>query len=60
MGVTSAVQHIASGLGSFIGGLILSESPTGRLQGYGSIGYLSAALAVISLVLCFRLAPPAE
>lgn len=60
MGVTSAVQHLASGLGSFIGGLILTESPTGRLQGYNTIGYLSAILAVISLVLCFRLAPPAE
>jgi predicted MFS family arabinose efflux permease len=60
MGISSAVQHMASGLGSFIGGLILSESSSGRLHGYGTIGYLSAALAVISLILCYRLAPPAE
>jgi predicted MFS family arabinose efflux permease len=55
MGVTSAVQHIASGLGSFIGGLLLTESPTGLLQGYGIIGYLSATFTIISLLLCFRL-----
>ncbi|HEX7858781.1 MAG TPA: MFS transporter [Verrucomicrobiae bacterium] len=60
MGVSSAVQHMASGLGSFIGGFILSEAPSGRLQGYGKIGYISAAVAIISLALCFRMAPPAE
>jgi len=60
MSVCSAVQHIASGLGSYIGGLILVETNTGRLHGYNSIGYLSAAFAVISLVLCYTLAPPAE
>jgi predicted MFS family arabinose efflux permease len=59
MSVCSAVQHIASGLGSYIGGLILVETNTGRLHGYNTIGYLSAALALISLVLCYRLAPPA-
>lgn len=58
MGVSSAVQHMASGLGSFIGGLILTESSTGGLQGYGTIGHISAGLAVVSLALCFRLAPP--
>ena len=59
MGVCSAVQHIASGLGSYIGGLILVETNSGRLQGYNTIGYLSAIVAVISLVLCYHLAPPA-
>jgi predicted MFS family arabinose efflux permease len=59
MSVCSAVQHIASGLGSYIGGLILVETNSGRLHGYSTIGYLSAALAILSLVLCFRLPPPA-
>jgi predicted MFS family arabinose efflux permease len=59
MGVSSAIQHLASGLGSYIGGLILTEAPNGRLHGYGAIGYLSAALAAVSLVLCYRLAAPA-
>ena len=58
MGVCSAVQHIASGLGSYIGGLILVETNSGRLHGYSTIGYLSAILTVVSLVLCYRLAPP--
>jgi len=60
MSVCSAVQHIASGLGSYIGGLILVESNSGRLHGYKTIGFLSAGLAVASLILCYRLAPPAQ
>ena len=60
MSVCSAVQHISSGLGSSIGGLILVETNTGRLHGYNTIGYLSAALAIFSLVLCYKLAPPAS
>jgi predicted MFS family arabinose efflux permease len=59
MGVSSAIQNLASGLGSYIGGLILTEAPNGRLHGYGTIGYLSAVLAAVSLVLCYRLAAPA-
>ncbi|HVK58602.1 MAG TPA: MFS transporter [Candidatus Kapabacteria bacterium] len=58
MGVSSAVQHMASGLGSFVGGLLLTES-NGRLHHYGTIGYISACVTVVSLVLCYRLAPPA-
>ena len=60
MSVCSAVQHIASGLGSYIGGLILVESNSGRLHGYKTIGFLSAGLAVASLILCYRLAPPPQ
>jgi predicted MFS family arabinose efflux permease len=60
MSVSSAVQHMSSGLGSFIGGLILIESKSGRLIGYNTIGYLSATLALISLALCYKLAPPAK
>ena len=60
MGISSAVQHMASGLGSFIGGLILVETKSGRLQGYNTIGYLSATLAFVSLILCFHLAPPPQ
>jgi MFS transporter, DHA1 family, inner membrane transport protein len=60
MGVSSAVQHLASGLGSFIGGLVLVETSSGRLKGYGSVGWISAGVALVSLALCFLLPPPPE
>lgn len=55
MGVSSAVQNLSAGLGSYFGGLILTETSTGRLKGYGTIGWISAALALVSLALCFTL-----
>ena len=57
MGVTSAMQHLASGLGSFIGGLILTQTTTG-LKGYNTVGWLSTGVALLSLVLCFTLSLP--
>lgn len=55
MGVSSAVQNLAAGLGSYFGGLILTETASGRLQGYGAAGWISAAAALVSLGLCFTL-----
>jgi predicted MFS family arabinose efflux permease len=61
MGVSSAVQHIMSGLGSFSGGLILGQTESGKITGYPTVGWISAAVALLSLALCFTLsAPPQE
>jgi MFS transporter, DHA1 family, inner membrane transport protein len=60
MGVSSAVQHLASGLGSFIGGFVLTETAAGRIKGYGTVGWLSAGVGLLSLVLCFKLSAPAS
>ena len=55
MGVSSAVQNLSAGLGSYLGGLILTETSNGRLKGYGAIGWISAVVAFVSLGLCFTL-----
>lgn len=55
MGVSSAVQNLSAGLGSYLGGLILTETSNGRLKGYGTIGWISAIVALVSLGLCFTL-----
>ena len=55
MGVSSAVQNLSAGLGSYFGGLILTETTNGRLKGYGTIGWVSAAVALFSFGLCFML-----
>ena len=55
MGVSSAVQNLSAGLGSYLGGLILTETSSGRLKGYGAIGWISAVVALVSLGLCFTL-----
>ena len=55
MGVSSAVQNLSAGLGSYFGGLILTETANGRLKGYGPIGWTSAVVALVSLGFCFTL-----
>lgn len=58
MGISSAIQHLSSGLGSFAGGLILGEGTGGRLTHYPAAGFLSVAIALASLGLCFTLTLP--
>lgn len=60
MGVSSAMQHLASGLGSFFSGLLLKQTATGGLKGYGTVGWIAAGVALLSLALCFTLAKPEE
>ncbi|AOB32390.1 MFS transporter [Bordetella sp. H567] len=49
MSVNSAVQQIATGTGAWIGGLMLTTSPTGRISGYGINGWLCCAGIVFAM-----------
>jgi predicted MFS family arabinose efflux permease len=51
MSINSAVQHLSTGLGAFIGGLILDRASDGSLARYPIVGLLAAASTVASLVL---------
>ncbi len=52
MSVNSSVQSVFAGVGSFVSGLIINESRTGELVGYGAVGWLS----VILMAMCIPVA----
>jgi predicted MFS family arabinose efflux permease len=50
----SSVQHVAGGVGAYVGGLIISEGPGGRIEHYGTVGLVGAGATAISLWLATR------
>jgi DHA1 family inner membrane transport protein len=57
LSANSSVQHLALGVGAYVGGLIVAEAADGRLQNFPILGWLSAAATISSLWLAGRLRP---
>jgi DHA1 family inner membrane transport protein len=57
MSLNTAVQHFATGLAPTIAGAILVETPDKKLEGFGTVGLVSAGAAAISLLLAGLLKP---
>ena len=55
LGANAAVQHIAAGLGTSIGGQVLSRSSDGKLLHYPVAGLIGAGVTLVSLWLAGRL-----
>ncbi|MBX3442756.1 MAG: MFS transporter [Planctomyces sp.] len=49
LSANSSVQHVASGLGASIGGFVVSESANGRIEHFGTVGWIAAAATIASL-----------
>jgi predicted MFS family arabinose efflux permease len=60
MSANSAVQHLASGLGAFIGGKIITPTPEGPLANFGKVGIMAVAATVLTLWLAGRVRPAEE
>lgn len=54
MSANSSVQHIASGLGASLGGLIVTQSPGERMQNFEIVGWIAALSTVATLWLAGR------
>ncbi len=59
MSANSAVQHLSTGLGSFIGGIILVKAPDGTLHNFDKVGMIAVGATLLSLWLA-GLVRPAE
>ena len=59
MSANSAVQHVASGLGATLGGMIVTGGAGEPLRNFGTVGMLAAAATVASLWLAARIRPVA-
>ncbi|MFL9865345.1 MFS transporter [Paraburkholderia fungorum] len=49
LSANSALQALGTGSGAWIGGLMLSNSPTGQIVGYGTVGWAAVAVALIGV-----------
>jgi predicted MFS family arabinose efflux permease len=54
MSANSSIQHVASGLGASISGIIVSEAPDGRLEHFGAVGLIAATSTLTTLWLAGR------
>lgn len=62
LSANSAVMSLGTGLGAWLGGLMLSTDASGRIAGYGAVGWIAAGLALCSALWVGRVtsadAPP--
>lgn len=60
MGLVSCVQHISSGMASYIAGWLVLQpaGPTSPLQGYENIGYFCLVFTFIAAYFASRLRKP--
>lgn len=54
LSANSSVQHIAAGFGSYLGGIIVTQSADGQIQHFGAVGWIAAASTLLSLWLAGR------
>jgi predicted MFS family arabinose efflux permease len=57
MSANSSIQHIASGVGTMLGGKLIVESADGRLHHFGTVGLIACAITLLSIWLAGRLKP---
>jgi predicted MFS family arabinose efflux permease len=55
LSANSSVQHVASGVGAYLGGLIVKESAAGRIEHFGLVGWIAAAATLASLWIAARI-----
>jgi predicted MFS family arabinose efflux permease len=57
MSANSSIQHLSAGLGSFLGGLLVTEGANKQLEHFGTVGVLGAAVTLSTLWIAGRLRP---
>ena len=49
LSANSALQALGTGSGAWIGGLMLGNSPGGQIIGYGTVGWMAVAIALVGV-----------
>jgi DHA1 family inner membrane transport protein len=55
LSANASVQHVASGLGAYLGGTIVTQSSTGMIEHFGTVGWIAAGATITSLWLAGRI-----
>jgi predicted MFS family arabinose efflux permease len=54
LSANSSAQHVSAGLGAYLGGLIVAQSASGKIEHFGTVGWIAAAATLSSLWLAGR------
>jgi predicted MFS family arabinose efflux permease len=54
LSANSSVQHVAAGFGAYLGGAIITETADGRIEHFGTVGWIAGAATILSLWLAGR------
>jgi predicted MFS family arabinose efflux permease len=57
LSANASVQHVASGLAAYVGGLVISQAPDGKLEHFGTVGWIAAIATLSSIWLAGRIRP---
>ncbi|WP_114968048.1 MFS transporter [Rhodoferax ferrireducens] len=55
MALNSSIQQLACGAAAFLGGLMISRTPTGVISGYGHAGWLAIGLTGFTILLAGKI-----
>lgn len=55
MGINSSIQQISGGIATFVAGLIIIQTPSGRLERYDVLGYVVILSMLITIVMMYFL-----
>ncbi|WP_410210334.1 MFS transporter [Aquirhabdus sp.] len=50
LSANSAIQALGTGCGAWLGGLMLSNTATGQIEGYGMVGWAAVGLAILAML----------
>jgi MFS transporter, DHA1 family, inner membrane transport protein len=57
LSANASIQHIASGLGTFLASRVITEADNGQLQHFGTVGIIACGITLLSVWLAGRLQP---
>jgi predicted MFS family arabinose efflux permease len=57
MSLNTSIQQLASGAAAYLAGLIVMQTPTGKLLHYELVGYIAVAANLVSLLAIRRIKP---
>jgi MFS transporter, DHA1 family, inner membrane transport protein len=60
LSANSSVQHVASGFGAYLGGVIITETADGRIEHFGTVGWIAGGATLFSLWLAGRVRPAGQ
>jgi predicted MFS family arabinose efflux permease len=57
LSINNAIQSLGTGCGAWLGGLLLATAADGRIEGYGTNGWIAAALVIMAIFWIGRVKP---